>query len=295
MLLCARASIRFPVATGNILTNFLALCHCLEAAVNLLSNPVHPDKLLKAGQGYNLWVAGCAKTVTAATLEGLMAKILLVEDDPLVAEAVQDALGAAKHIIDWTRDGKEGRDRLLLYQYDMAILDWMLPGVTGTQICRDYRARGGLIPVLMLTGKTNLSEKMEGFDAGADDYLTKPFQMAELNARVRALLRRPTQIFPDLLEIGDLSLDPKRSTVKRAGREIPLLAKELAVLDFLMRHKGQFFTIADLLNHVWSSESESSEEAVRQCILRLRRKIDLEGEKSLIVTVKGLGYKIDDQ
>ncbi|MBP6745665.1 response regulator transcription factor [bacterium] len=223
-----------------------------------------------------------------------MAKILVVEDDRLVAQAVVDALKFAQHIVECVDDGKEGLDRLLLYQYDIAILDLNLPSMTGIEIARNYRASGGMLPLLMLTGRGDISDKESGFDSGVDDYLTKPFDVRELIARVRVLLRRPQQTLPDLITIGNLSLNVREGTATFHGKEVRLLKKERTVLEFLMRHPNQIFSVQELLNRLWSSESDSSEDAVRQCIARLRSKLS-EGENTgPIVTVKGLGYKIAD-
>ena len=223
-----------------------------------------------------------------------MAKILVVEDDRLVAQAVVDALKFAQHIVECVDDGKEGLDRLLLYQYDIAILDLNLPSIPGIEIARNYRASGGMLPLLMLTGRGDISDKESGFDSGVDDYLTKPFDVRELIARVRVLLRRPQQTLPDLITIGNLSLNVREGTATFHGKEVRLLKKERTVLEFLMRHPNQIFSVQELLNRLWSSESDSSEDAVRQCIARLRSKLS-EGENTgPIVTVKGLGYKIAD-
>ncbi len=223
-----------------------------------------------------------------------MAKILVVEDDRLVAQAVVDALKFAQHIVECVDDGKEGLDRLLLYQYDIAILDLNLPSMTGIEIARNYRASGGMLPLLMLTGRGDISDKESGFDSGVDDYLTKPFDVRELIARVRVLLRRPQQTLPDSITIGNLSLNVREGTATFHGKEVRLLKKERTVLEFLMRHPNQIFSVQELLNRLWSSESDSSEDAVRQCIARLRSKLS-EGENTgPIVTVKGLGYKIAD-
>lgn len=222
-----------------------------------------------------------------------MAKILLVEDDPSTLEAVSDSLEFEHHVVEKVVSGLEAADRLRLYQYDLAILDWGLPGKPGVQVCREYRQSGGKTPILMLTGKSEVGDRVEGLDAGADDYLGKPFNMRELSARVRALLRRPEGLISETISVRGLTLDLKEWRVTRDGREIALLAKELAVLSHLMRHMGQVFSVDDLLNKVWHSESDSGEDAVRQCITRLRKKIDLDGEESIVTTVKGLGYKIE--
>lgn len=221
-----------------------------------------------------------------------MAKILLVEDDLLVGEAVIDVLDLSNHTVDWIKDGREGLERLVHFEYELAILDWNLPGLSGIEICQEYRKNGGSLPVMMLTGNDLVFQKVEGLDSGADDYLTKPFLPQELTARVRALLRRPPEVVPKILKVSDLSYDTSRGRVSRAEVEITLLPRELALLEFLMRHPDQVFSVDEILSRVWSSESESTELAVRQCVARLRKKIDREGEDSLIVNVKGLGYKI---
>ncbi|NJL72512.1 MAG: response regulator transcription factor, partial [Candidatus Competibacteraceae bacterium] len=143
-----------------------------------------------------------------------------------------------------------------------------------------------------LTGKSSVEDRVTGLDAGADDYLPKPFSMKELSARVRALLRRPEPMVSELVQLGPLQIDLKFHKVMRGHEEVNLLAKEISLLEFLVRHRGQVFSVDDLLNKVWHSESDSSEDAVRQCVTRLRRKIDGDGEDSLIITVKGLGYKV---
>jgi DNA-binding response OmpR family regulator len=223
-----------------------------------------------------------------------MAKILVVEDDHEVAFAVEEALKALQHVVEVVADGADGLFRLTTYSYDMAILDWDLPTMSGVVVCQKYRAAGGNIPILMMTGKTNIVEKEAGLDSGADDYLTKPFNLRELTARTRALLRRPPEVGNNSLQVRDLVLDMQSSRVYRAGVEVKLLPKEFALLEYVMRKKNQVLDVNDLLEHVWSSESESSEDAVRQCITRLRRKIDREGEPSLISTIKGLGYRLDE-
>lgn len=221
-----------------------------------------------------------------------MAKILLVEDDLAVADAIADALESESNVVEHVACGLEGAQRLKLYQYDMAILDWDLPKKTGVDICSEYRNHGGTMPILMLTGKTSVEDRVTGLDAGADDYLPKPFSLKELSARVRALMRRPEPMVSEVVSVGDLKVDLKTHRVMKGGQEISLLAKETSLLEFLLRHRGQVFNVDDLLNKVWHSESDSTEDAVRQCVTRLRKKIDGDSETSLIVTVKGLGYKI---
>ena len=221
-----------------------------------------------------------------------MAKILLVEDDQAVAEAIVDALEFESNVVEHVDCGLEASQRLKLYQYDLVVLDWDLPRKSGVEVCGEYRSGGGTLPILMLTGKSSVEDRVTGLDAGADDYLPKPFSMKELSARVRALLRRPEPMVSELVQLGPLQIDLKFHKVTRGQEELSLLAKEISLLEFLVRHRGQVFSVDDLLNKVWHSESDSSEDAVRQCVTRLRKKIDGESENSLIITVKGLGYKV---
>lgn len=206
-------------------------------------------------------------------------------------------------VLDWVRSehhtgemvhtGTDGRDRLKFYAYDLAILDWQLPGVTGIEICRQYRQEGGSIPILMLTGQNTMDDKETGFDAGADDYLTKPFDLRELRVRVRALLRRPSEVVPALVGSSSVSLDYKSYSLIRNGEKIKLLPKEFAVLEFLLRHPGQFLTPDQILNQVWDTDSDSTVDALRACIKRLRQRIDKDDSPSLIQTSRGLGYKLE--
>ncbi|MBS1956964.1 MAG: response regulator transcription factor [Cyanobacteria bacterium SZAS-4] len=222
-----------------------------------------------------------------------MAKILIVEDDLMVAHMVLDWVKSEHHVGEVVHDGLEGHDRLKYYNYDLAILDWQLPGMTGIEICRQYRQEGGSIPILMLTGQNTMDDKEIGFDAGADDYLTKPFDLRELRARVRALLRRPSEVVPALVGSSAVTLDYKGYSLVRDGEKIKLLPKEFAVLEFLLRHPGQFFTPDQILNQVWNSDSDSTVDALRACIKRLRQRIDKDGAPSMIHTSRGLGYKFE--
>jgi DNA-binding response OmpR family regulator len=175
----------------------------------------------------------------------------------------------------------------------MAIVDWQLPGMTGPDIVREYRNHAGVCPILMLTSNSQTSQKISGLEAGADDYLTKPFEIEEVNARIQAILRRPASLFPTTVTVGNLEVDIARKVVQKDGMAIKLLPKEFALLEFLLRRADQFFDVNALLSHVWSSESEASEAAVWQAVKRLRQKLDDPGDESIIVNVKGMGYKID--
>lgn len=221
-----------------------------------------------------------------------MAKILLVEDDRDLAGMVLDWLKFEHHLVEAVHSGDEAEDMIKAYQFDVIILDWDLPKVSGVEILRNFRSTGGQTPVLMLTGKSNIQEKELGLDAGADDYLTKPFHMKELSARLRALLRRPAATDGNVLKARNLALEPNNFRVTKNGADIQLLPKEFALLEFLMRHQDQVFSADALLDRVWKSESDVSPETVRTCLKRLRRKIDTEGEGSIIQTLHGVGYKL---
>lgn len=217
-----------------------------------------------------------------------MAKLLLVEDDNDLANMVRTFLLFEHHTVERIANGSEAADRLKSFEYDLIILDWTLPGMTGIELLKGYRERGGTTPILMLTGKNEISDKEQGLDNGVDDYLTKPFDMRELGARVRALLRRPPSLSGNILKTGALSLDPAKYRAHKNGEPLDLVPKEFQLLEFLMRHPNQVFTIEALLNRVWPSESEATEEALRTTIKRLRKKIDPDGE--VLRNVRGVGY-----
>lgn len=215
-----------------------------------------------------------------------MAKILVVEDDLELGEVIKDAL--SQHAVELVNTGDEALGRLKLYSYDLLVLDWGLPGkVSGIDVLKKYRSMGGESPVLMLTGRDTVVDKETGLDTGADDYLTKPFDVREFQARARALLRRQPSLTGDEIKAGDLVLNSKTLKASLSGREIDLLPKEFAILQFLMKHPNQFFTSEALLNRVWSSESDTSPDIMRVYITRIRKKI---GE-SYIVTMRSAGYK----
>jgi DNA-binding response OmpR family regulator len=225
-------------------------------------------------------------------LEGKMAKILFLEDEPALAEIVLDVLTAHDYMVDHVNLAGEARVRLKVYQYDLVILDVNLPDGNGVDICRDFRSGGGLTPVLMLTGRNKIQEKALGLDAGADDYLTKPFHVDELSARVRALLRRPAAFVGHTLKFDDLELNTSTHRVIKAGTEIQLLPREFTLLEFLMKHSGQVFSAEALIERLWPTDSEASPDAIRIYITRLRNKIDHKDKPSLISTMRGVGYRL---
>lgn len=223
-----------------------------------------------------------------------MAKIIIVEDDKELAGVLQDWLVSEHHVVDTVDNGSEADQLLRHYAFDLIVLDWDLPGMPGVDVCRNFRSRGGQTPILMLTGKGEIKDKTMGLDAGADDYLTKPFHPDELSARVRALLRRPAPVSAtNELKAGDLVLEPSTYRVTRGGKEVRLLPKEFALLEFLMRHPNVVFSADALIDRVWSTESDASPDTVRTNIKRLRQKIDADESRPVIVTVHGVGYKLD--
>lgn len=223
-----------------------------------------------------------------------MAKILVVEDDQSVTEAISDALSTEGHIVESVGDGLAALKRLENSGYDIVLLDLGLPELGGDEVCIRYRNSGGQLPILMITARNTVLDRTSGLDSGADDYLAKPFSVDELCARVRALLRRAGDARSNQLKVGRLIFDLKTRRVYKDKEEIKLLPKELDVLEFLMRNKGQVFSVESLLRRVWQSDANVSMDACRQCLARLRKRIDSEGEPSLISTVMGLGYRIDD-
>lgn len=220
-----------------------------------------------------------------------MAKILLVEDETDISELVSEWLAREHHVVEVATSGEEALDIIRVYPFDVLILDWVLPGISGVDVCRHYRSKGGRSPILMLTAKKDVDEKETGLDAGADDYLTKPFDMRELLMRINALLRRPSAYAGDIIEGRGIILDTSTRIAHKGGEKVELTAKEFELLEFLMKRPDQYFSVDDLLDQIWTSESESSELAARQLIRRLRKKIESDGEEPVIVTSKGLGYK----
>ncbi|HEY9784525.1 MAG TPA: response regulator transcription factor [Candidatus Obscuribacterales bacterium] len=222
-----------------------------------------------------------------------MAKILVVEDDPSVSGTINDWLTSQLHVVEIAATGNEAVELLEAYPYDLIVLDLHLPDIDGLEILKKYRNGGGTAPVLILTGRQSVSDRERGLDAGADDYLCKPFHVRELSARLRALMRRaPTPASPKLT-VGNLTLDPDNCAAVRDGKSIKLQPKEFALLELFMRNPGRIFSSEALLDRVWQSDSETSPDTIRVHITKLRSKIDLEGKASVISTIKGVGYKLD--
>lgn len=224
-----------------------------------------------------------------------MAKILIVEDDPELTCLIRSCLVSDHYQVESVVDGNEAIASLRAYSYDVVLLDWGLPGMSGLDICKKFRDVGGTTPILMITARDQVSEKELGLDTGADDYLAKPFDMKELSARIRALLRRSSGHFAaqQALQFGTIILEPQNFAVTVDGADVSLSSKEFAILELMMRHPRQMFSVENLISRVWRSEENPSAEGVRQHIMNLRRKIASSTSSATIHTVRGVGYKLD--
>jgi two-component system, OmpR family, manganese sensing response regulator len=223
-------------------------------------------------------------------------KILLVDDEPALAEPLSRLLTREGYVVDVATDGRVGSNLASGGNYDLLILDWMLPQLSGLQICQQLRDRGDLTPVLFLTAKDTLDDRVIGLDAGADDYLVKPFELRELLARVRALLRRvqtvDLQSTQSRLRVDDLELDLDNQLAYVRGRSIELSEKETQLLGYLMQHAGQVLTHQQIQAYLWGEDTAPSSNVLAALVRLLRRKIEVKGSPELIQTVYGKGYRI---
>ena len=222
-------------------------------------------------------------------------RILLVEDDVTIARLLKEGLEDESYAVDVANDGSEGYRTAAADDYDVIILDIMLPGMNGYEVCRALRNDGNKTPILMLTARDTERDIVEGLDTGADDYLAKPFSFDVLLARIRALLRRPNEKLEEILQVGDLKLDPSSKKVTRASQEINLTAKEYSVLEYLMRNKGKVLSKEQIISHVWDFDADVLPNNVELFIMFLRRKIDKPFKSKLIHTVSGFGYKLEEK
>lgn len=223
-----------------------------------------------------------------------MAKLLYVEDDQELADFVKDLLHNSHFTVEHCVDGNDGLERALCSDFSAIILDIELPGISGTDICREIRANNLKTPILMLTSRGEVDDKVQGLDIGADDYLAKPFGGAELLARIRALLRRAAGLPSNIVEFDRLHLDLNSGVITCDQKQLDLNEREYSLLEFLMRHPQEVFSHDALLNNVWKSDASQSADAVRMCVTRLRKKIDdPNATRSLIQTVHRVGYKLD--
>jgi two-component system copper resistance phosphate regulon response regulator CusR len=219
-------------------------------------------------------------------------RLLIVEDDKKVAEFVARGLRAERYAVDVSYDGLDGLNFANTYDYDLAILDLMLPKLSGTELLRRIRRKKPELPILILTARDATEEKVQQFEAGADDYLTKPFHFAKLLVRVKALLRRGLVNRASVLRVADLEIDRLTQSVRRAGRRVDLTAKEYALLEYLASNPGRVFSRTMILEHVWDQSFEGATNIVDVYVRHLRSKIDEAFEYKLIHTVRGVGYAV---
>ncbi|MEO5894978.1 MAG: response regulator transcription factor [Vicinamibacterales bacterium] len=217
-------------------------------------------------------------------------RVLLVEDEQKLAGLIRKGLAEEKYIVEIAADGETALDLARSAAYDIVILDIMLPGIDGFAVCEEIRRRHREVPILMLSARGMIEDRVRGLDTGADDYLTKPFAFSELSARVRALLRRQTTAAFLPLTVGDLTLDPVRRLVTRRGRRVDLTQKELALLEYLMRNAGQVLTRAMIAEQVWDVTWDRLTNVIDVFINHLRKKLEEPGEPRLIHAVRGVGY-----
>lgn len=219
--------------------------------------------------------------------------VLIVEDSPAISRALRDAVQEAGYAPHVEHDGRVAFFRAQAENFDLILLDWMLPSMDGIEVCRELRERGIKSLILIITARDTQEDKIVGLDAGADDYIVKPFQVGELLARMRALLRRQGQGngLP-ILHVGDLSLDPATRLAKRGGKTLQLSATEYSLLDYLMRHAGRTLTRSQILEHVWQYDFGGSDNVLDCYISYLRQKIDKGSESKLIHTVRGVGFRL---
>jgi DNA-binding response OmpR family regulator len=221
-------------------------------------------------------------------------RILIVEDEEKLAKSLKKALEAEAYAVDVANNGEEGFEAGLVEDYDVVVLDLGLPDTDGISVCHKWREEGRKMPVIMLTARDTTKEKVLGLDSGADDYLIKPFELEELLARIRSLVRRKSGEIKNVFEIGDLSLDTGKKLVMREGKEVVLTAKEYSLLEYLMVNKDRVVSKEEILQHVWDMNTDPFTNVVDVYIGYLRSKIDkpFANKESLIKTLKGMGYKI---
>ena len=220
-------------------------------------------------------------------------RILVVEDEPTAAAVLAKGLREHAYAVDVAGDGDTALEQVAINDYDLVLLDVLLPGISGLDLCRQLREAGATVPILMLTARGGLDQRVEGLDAGADDYLPKPYHFAELLARVRALLRRGPALTPAVLAVEDLVVDTRARRVERGGQPIALTAKEYTLLAYLMRRRGEVVGRAEIAEHVWDDSYDPISNLIEVYIQRLRRKIDDGHEPKLIQTRRGAGYALE--
>lgn len=225
--------------------------------------------------------------------EAIVSKFLLADDDVTMCTNLSAYLRAEQHACDVVHDGAQTLEHLSTYPYDAVILDWDMPELSGLEVCVRHRRAGGVTPILMLTGKDEVSEKELALDSGADDYLTKPFHPRELAARLRAITRRPRTQPATVLKARHVEVDLNKLQVRKDGVDVVLQPVDISVLVFFLRHPGQVVAIEQIIDSVWEAEDSVSADSIYSSLRRIRRQIDREGEPSLIANVYGRGYKLD--
>ncbi|MEO8581188.1 MAG: response regulator transcription factor [Patescibacteria group bacterium] len=223
-------------------------------------------------------------------------RILIVEDEQRIARTLKKGLELEKYAVDISFDGSEGFSLASTEAYDVIVLDLMLPEISGVEICQKLREKKINTPILMLTAKSQIQDKVSGLNAGADDYLTKPFSFEELLARIRALSRRPKHSLATILTVGELSLDTNTYIVKRAEQQLSLSSKEFALTEYLMRNEGKILTKDQIIQHVWDYDADILPNTVEVYIRNLRKKIDdpFKDKVPLIQTIRGFGYRLGE-
>jgi DNA-binding response OmpR family regulator len=219
-------------------------------------------------------------------------RVLLIEDDRKASKLLSKGLHEEGFVVDVAATGEAGEEQAFVNEYDVIVLDWLLPGKDGLAVCQALRARDVTTPILMLTARHSLADRVSGLSTGADDYLTKPFAFAELLARIRALLRRARVARPPVLRVTDLTLDPANRRVTRGGVKIGLTSKEYTILEVLMQNAGETVSRTRLVERVWDEASEVLDNLVDVHVSHLRKKIDREPGSSLIQTIRGFGYRL---
>ena len=222
-------------------------------------------------------------------------RVLLVEDEEKVARFVARGLKSERYAVDVAADGNSGLDHVRAYDYDLIVLDLNLPGISGTDLLRHIRKSHPHVPVLILTARDNIADKVKNFEAGADDYLTKPFAFAELLLRVKALLRRGPVNRSSVLRVADLEIDRLSQNVKRAGKKIELTSKEYALLEYLATNPGRVFSRTMIIEHVWDQSFQGLTNIVDVYVRHLREKVDDPFLVKLLRTVRGVGYSLDGE
>jgi DNA-binding response OmpR family regulator len=222
-------------------------------------------------------------------------KLLLIEDDVQIGNLAKNRLEREGYAVDWIENGIEGEKRIELYhrEYDLVLLDLLLPGKSGAEICRNVRAKGITVPILILTGKGEVDDKVSALDGGADDYLTKPFDFKELLSRIRTLMRRPRERLTTELRCGDIVLNASSRKVYLDGKELKLTLKEFSILEYLLRYPNKVISRDDILFNVWDFHFDSFSNVVDVHVSHLRKKLNKKGRENFLETVRGVGYRLN--